>query len=120
MFDLQEFSVNFWISIQNRSKLYEWVENWGFSHIAFSIVHGKIMLQDIWAIRTEWDQQILENISGQWPVVRFFLFEHRRYYTRLLEAKAAIESMTSIYVPQVYVKKEALTPNHFLLDNSSD
>ncbi|XP_062538894.1 uncharacterized protein LOC134207184 [Armigeres subalbatus] len=34
--------------------------------IAFFLVHGKILLQDIWAKGTEWDQQIPEDIYERW------------------------------------------------------
>ncbi|XP_062542159.1 uncharacterized protein LOC134210151 [Armigeres subalbatus] len=34
--------------------------------IAFFLVHGKILLQDIWAKGTEWDQQIPPEINERW------------------------------------------------------
>ncbi|XP_058817854.1 uncharacterized protein LOC131681160 [Topomyia yanbarensis] len=34
--------------------------------IAFFLVHGKILLQDIWAKGTEWDQKVPEEINERW------------------------------------------------------
>ncbi|XP_062714070.1 uncharacterized protein LOC134290872 [Aedes albopictus] len=34
--------------------------------ISFFLVHGKILLQDVWAKGTEWDQQIPDDITGRW------------------------------------------------------
>lgn len=34
--------------------------------IAFFLVHGKILLQDVWATGTEWDQRIPNDINNRW------------------------------------------------------